>query len=77
MKYRPGDKVRIKPYCEINEKYTGLIFLATMMPLCGMTLTLADNASSNVWKIKDTRWLWHENWFEAPGTFFSDEDFEI
>lgn len=78
MKWMKDDKIRIKPYYEIHEIYTGLLFLPIMKPFCGMTLTLhRQTITPRVWRINDIGWLWHENWFEAPDTFLSDKDFEI
>ena len=88
MKWHPGDKIRIKPYLACFENRTGLFFLPSMKPFCGMTGTLKKIIiKPKVWKIEDIDFLWHENWFEVPGhfsfeilhtvPFFSDEDFEL
>jgi hypothetical protein len=85
---RPGDRVKIRPYAEIEKLlnfssvYDALSFNGKMKPLCDKPVTLRSKYKKHgrtgmVWYVKENRWVWHEDWLMPNSDFLSDRDFEI
>lgn len=85
---RSGEKVKIRPYSEIEKLlnirgvYDALAFSERMKDFCDQPVTLRSKYKKPgrrgyVWYVKENRWVWHEDWLIPEREFLTDKDFEI
>lgn len=79
MKFKTGDKVRVKSWEEIvktldsERECHGVYFNDEMEEFCGSTLTIGPWNDGDVYEDNKSGWVWSEQWLEPIGNFDKKE----
>jgi hypothetical protein len=68
MKFKKGDKVKVKDTLVVDEKYGGWKFSSSMNDMSGKVVTIAYGVASSYYKIEEDSNLW-----EYTDAMFEDE----
>lgn len=82
MKYKVGDKVRVKSiyWYNSNKDSAGYVhcgndsFILDMSEMCGKEVTIEKILSSGKYNIKEFGWNWTNEMFEDPVTISYEEE---
>ena len=65
MKYKVGDKVRVRKDLKVSKEYDGMIFNDVMSQHCGETVTINEVFSSGYYRIVEYGCCWTDGMFEG------------
>ena len=69
MKYKVGDKARVRKDLELGETYGGQAFVDTMQKFKGKVVEIEEIIINGFYKIKGNEYTWSDKMFEDAGRY--------